>query len=64
MKKFLDPNDPFFAPVWRRWATALFPIAWGLVEFWFNEPFWGILFIAAGAYAGYVLLIKPPSDTE
>jgi hypothetical protein len=64
MKKLLDADDPFFAVPWRRWATSIFPVAWGLVEFWFAEPFWGVLFIGAGVYAGYELLIKGPSGTK
>ncbi len=60
MKKLLDANDPFFAPVWRRWATCVLPGAWGVAEFWFSEPFWGIIFVAAGVYAFYQLILKGP----
>jgi hypothetical protein len=63
MKRLLDADDPFFAPVWRRWATFLLPTAWGLAEFWFQEPFWGVLFVGSGLYAGYVLIVKGPSGT-
>jgi hypothetical protein len=52
----LDPNHDFFRPVWRRWLTALVPLGWGAVEFVLGSPFWGILFVAAGAYAGWVFL--------
>jgi hypothetical protein len=54
--KFLDPDDPFFAKPWVRWATVLFPIGWGLVELiWIGSPMWGMIFLAAGAYAGWAL---------
>ena len=56
--KILDPNDPFFAKPWVRWVTCVLPMLWGLVEFYFNSPGWGILFVAAGAYAFYMLIIK------
>ena len=57
--KFLDPNDPFFAKPWVRWATVLFPTAWGLVElFRVGSPMWGMIFLGAGAYAGWVLILK------
>jgi hypothetical protein len=59
MRKFLDANDPFFVQVWRRWAVTVLPILWAGVELWHNEPFWAVLFAAAGAYAGYELLFKP-----
>lgn len=56
--KFLDPNHPFFASPLRRWLTSLLPIAWGAVELYLNSPGWAVLFIAAGVYAGYILLWK------
>lgn len=62
MKPFLNPDDPFFAKPWRRWAATLGPLGWGLVEFWMSQPFWGVLFVAAGAYAGKVLILNRPSD--
>ncbi len=61
--KFLDPDDPFFAKPWVRWATVILPIAWGLVELlWVGSPFWGGLFIAVGAYAGWMLFGPRPKD--
>lgn len=62
-RKFLDRNDPFFSAPWRRWAVTVAPIAWGLFEFVFGQPFWGVLFVAAGAYAGWELIFKPPTDS-
>ncbi len=63
MKKLLDPNDPFFAPPWRRWAAALIPLAWAAVElFSFGQPFWAILFAAAGLWAFWVLIVKGPDQ--
>jgi hypothetical protein len=56
--KFLDPDDPFFARPWVRWLTVLVPVGWGIAEFaWIGSPFWGLLFLAAGAYAGWALFI-------
>lgn len=61
--KFLDPNDPFFRHAWVRWATVLVPTAWGLVELvMFEQPFWGILFLAAAAYAGWMLFFQRGKD--
>lgn len=57
--KFLDPNDPFFQHAWVRWLTVLLPTAWGLFEFLYvGSPFWGLLFLAAGGYAGWMLFFK------
>ncbi len=62
MKKLLDADDPFFAKPWRRWAVAVLPLAWAGVEFWNGAAMWGVLFGAAGAYAGYELLVRPRRD--
>jgi hypothetical protein len=61
--KFLDPNDPFFRNPLVRWITVILPVFWGIVEFfWLGSPFWGILFLAAGAYAGYQLFFRRDAD--
>lgn len=61
--KFLDPNDPFFAKAWVRWLTVLLPIGWGLMELiWVGSPFWGILFLATGGYAGWMLFFRRGRD--
>lgn len=63
--KFLDPNDPFFRSPVVRWIAVLVPIGWGLVEFFVTEsPFWGILFLAAGAYAGWQLFYVRDRDQD
>ncbi len=59
--KFLDPDHPFFKPVWRRWATVAVPLAWCAVEFASGSPGWAVLFGAAGVYAFWVLIVKGPS---
>jgi hypothetical protein len=57
--KFLDPEDRFFRQAWVRWATTLAPLGWSLVEFlYLGSPFWGLIFLAAGVYAGWTLLLK------
>lgn len=61
--KFLDPDDKFFRNAWVRWLTVVLPIAWGLVElFWIGQPFWAMLFLAAGGYAGWMLFVKRKGD--
>lgn len=57
--KFLDPQHPFFKPLWRRILTVVAPVAWGLVEFSNGEAGWAIVFIGAAAYAGYELFLAP-----
>ena len=57
-RPLLDPSHPMFAKRWVRWVTAGLPIAWGVGEFFWGSPMWGALFIAAGVYAGKVLLFS------
>lgn len=56
-KPFLDPDHPMFSKAWVRVLTTAVPLGWAGVEFWAGDPFWGLLFGAAGAYAGYQLFI-------
>jgi hypothetical protein len=63
MKKLLDANHPFFAPAWRRWVTALFPLCWGGVELYNGSPGWAILFAAAGVWAFWELVWKGPTGS-
>ena len=56
--KLLDPEDPFFRRPAMRWAVFLLPTLWALIEFWSGAPGWGIAFLAAGLYAGWVLILK------
>jgi hypothetical protein len=61
--KFLDPDDPFFRKPWVRWATVLVPVLWGILELAvFGSPMFGVIFLAAGAYAGYMLFLKRKGD--
>lgn len=57
-KPFLDPDHPMFAKAWVRWLVTLLPIGWGLFEMVKGDPMWGLIFLAAGAYAGKVLIYR------
>ncbi len=53
----LDPAHPFFAPLWRRLAIVAVTLAWAVFEFATGNPFWGILFGAAGLYCAWQFFI-------
>ncbi len=60
--KFLDPDDPFFGKMWVRVLTVALPLVWSVVEFAvLQDPMWGVLFLAAGTYAGWQLFVKRKS---
>ena len=60
--QMLDPNDPFFRPVWRRWATFGVPAAWACVEAASGNSTWALIFAALAAYAWWQLIYKGPDD--
>jgi hypothetical protein len=59
--KLIDPDHPFFVPIWRRWVTVLVPGLWAAIEFAFASPGWGILFGAAAVYAWWMLIWVGPT---
>lgn len=58
--QLIDPNHPFFRPAWRRYVTAIFPIAWSGMELYLGNPLWAAIFLALGIYAVWVLIVKGP----
>ncbi len=57
-RPFLDRDDPFFRKSWVRWVTTLAPLPPAAIELWTGNPGWAILFFAAFAYAGWVLILN------
>lgn len=58
MTKFLDRDHPIFAKMWVRVATTALPLVWAAIEFWFNSPGWGLMFLAAGLWALWELFLR------
>ena len=54
----LDPDHPMFARAWARWVVSVAPILWAGFEFLRGDPFWGVLFLAAGVYALWMLILN------
>ena len=59
MKKFLDRNDPFFRKTHVRVLAVVWPMVWGGFEIYAGSPGWGMIFLAFGAYAAWVLFLAP-----
>ncbi|MBP2233798.1 hypothetical protein J2Z31_000288 [Sinorhizobium kostiense] len=68
MIKFIDPDHPFYRPLWIRLLIVALCAAWTAVEFYGGQPLWGMIFLAVTAYAGAALLIfyrpKEPEEKE
>lgn len=54
--KLIDPEHPFYAPAWRRYAIAASCFIWAGVEAWAGQPFWTVIFGALGAYSFWTLV--------
>jgi hypothetical protein len=76
-KKFLDTDHPWFRPLWVRILVVAACLLWAALEFGLyrrlglpgGSPFWGVLFLALGVYAGYRFFIDfnpppPGGDTK
>lgn len=53
MRKLIDLNVPFFAPLWIRVAVVAVCICWGLFEMSAGAPMWGIVFLGLGAICAW-----------
>ncbi|WP_282028161.1 hypothetical protein [Paracoccus marcusii] len=55
--KLVDPDAPFFRPLWVRVTCVILPLIWAGVELWSGSPAWAMLFGAAGIYLGLALFV-------
>jgi hypothetical protein len=66
--QLIEPNHPFYRPLWRRAVIVAVCLGWAVVEVSTGEPFWAILVGAVGIYAAWVLLVnydpKPPEPAS
>lgn len=61
---FLDPDDPFFRPRWRRWATVAAPALWAAFELSTGNTGWAAVFGAVAGYAYWKLILTAPKNPE
>ena len=56
-----DYEHPFFRPLWRRVAVVVVCVAWAIIEFATNQPFWGTIAAGFAIYAAwqFFFLYKP-----
>ncbi|PHR93114.1 MAG: hypothetical protein COA78_33005 [Blastopirellula sp.] len=60
--KLLDPKDPFYKPFWMRGLITGILLAWAVFEALTGEPFWAILFGAAGVWCARLFFFSPKND--
>ena len=54
----IDPNHPFFRPLWVRVLTVAVPLGWAMFEASTGALAWAIMFGAAGLYALWALFLQ------
>ncbi|WP_281517531.1 hypothetical protein [Ferranicluibacter rubi] len=57
MQKFIDPDHPFYRPLWRRLLIVGSCALWTAVEFWNGASTWGMIFLAVTAYTSATLIV-------
>jgi hypothetical protein len=55
--QLIDPNHPFYRPLWVRLLVAGVCFAWAAAEAYNQQPTWAMIVGALGAYAAYKLLL-------
>ncbi|UFM64704.1 hypothetical protein LOS78_13570 [Paracoccus sp. MA] len=58
----VDPQHPFFRPLWVRVLCVLLPLLWAGFEAASGSVFWAILFGAAGVYLFVTLFLNRSED--
>lgn len=64
--KFIDPDHPFYRPLWRRMLLVGLCATWTGVEFYNGEQAWATIFLVVTAYAfaNLILFFKPSDPAE
>lgn len=61
--KFIDPDHPFYRPLWVRLLLVGLCAGWTAVEFYYDERTWGTIFLIVSAYVfAQLVLFYRPSD--
>ena len=58
----VDPNAPFFKPLWVRILCVLLPLLWAAMEYSNQAYFWAGLFAVAGIYLAVELFVRRKPD--
>lgn len=65
MRKLIDLDDAFFAPVWIRVAIVAVTALWGLFELSTGATLWGVVFLGLSVICAWrFLTIDYSSDPD
>ncbi len=54
----IDPDHPFYEPLWRRIVIPAVCFVWAGVELYSGSVTWAVISAALGLFAGYKLLVE------
>ena len=57
-----EADHPFYRPLWVRICLVGVLVLWSILEWTYQEPFWGILTAAAAAWAIWTFLVQYDPD--
>jgi hypothetical protein len=64
----IDPNHPFYGPLWRRILIPAICFGWALFELYAGSVTWAVISAGLGLYAAYKLFgekrVAPPVVTR
>lgn len=52
----------WFRPLWKRVAVTAFAAVWSALEWYWNEPFWGLLTAGIFAFCIFSFFLTFPKD--
>lgn len=58
--QLIDPDHPFFQPLWRRILLVVVPFAWAFVEMAYGNSIWAYLSAGIGGFLAWNLIFKWP----
>lgn len=56
--QIIDPDHPFYRPLWRRVLIVAFCLGWAGIELYNGQVFWVGVSGIAGLYAAWILLLR------
>lgn len=63
-----ETDRQFFRPLWRRVLATAVVAVWCAIEWWYSDPFWGMLTGAVLAYCVWAFFLtfdgNEPTDTS
>jgi len=66
--QLIDPNHPFYQPLWVRVVIVAACAGWFGIEMLAHQPFWATIAAGVAAYSAFALLLNfkpdPPKPAE